>query len=112
FFSAFFGDLDWTTHRRGCFGMVDVQMGHLEWGIMQFVLELICYGEEELSNSLGTLNTVDEVIEFMFRVLAAANELLLTRLVLLCSKVILVSIMNVLSFLMRFIITPWTLRGA
>ncbi|KAL4061807.1 hypothetical protein J3A83DRAFT_4180677 [Scleroderma citrinum] len=89
FFSAFFGDLDWTTHRRDCFGVVDVQMGHLEWGIMQFVLKFVCYGEEELFNSLDTLGTVDEAIEFMFRVLAAANELLLTRLVLLCSKVIL-----------------------
>ncbi|KAI6042195.1 hypothetical protein EDC04DRAFT_2866851 [Pisolithus marmoratus] len=79
FFSAFFGDTDWTSHRRDQFGVVD-------WEVMQFVLGFICFGEEK---SLDMLGSADDVVEFMFRTLAAANELLLDRLVLLCSQVIL-----------------------
>lgn len=89
FFSSFFGDPEWTIRRRDHFGIIDVRMGHLAWKIMQFVLKFICLGEEKLFHSLDTLDTVDEVIEFLFRVLAAANEFLLTQLVLICSEMIL-----------------------
>ncbi|KAI6032378.1 hypothetical protein BKA83DRAFT_106442 [Pisolithus microcarpus] len=89
FFSAFFGDKDWTFRRRNQFGIVDVQMDHFEWEVMQSVLGFICSGEEKLSDTLDFLEGVDDVVEFMFRMLAAANELLLDRLVLLCSQVIL-----------------------
>jgi len=123
FFSAFFGDPEWTVRRRDHFGVIDVRMGHLEWKIMQFVLKFICFGEEKLFDALGmclfvstsakfdvaiadTLDTVDEVIDLVFRVLAAAvrflcikvsrlfnamrqNEFLLTRLVLICSEILL-----------------------
>ncbi|KAL4061931.1 hypothetical protein J3A83DRAFT_4196580 [Scleroderma citrinum] len=54
FFSAFFGDLDWTVHRRDCFGVVDVQMGHLTFrfrhqGVWRhppclLSLAMTCYG--------------------------------------------------------------------
>lgn len=89
FFSAFFGDKDWTSRRRNRLGVVDVQMNHLEWEVMQFVLGFICFGEEKLFDTLDFLESADDVAEFMFRMLAAANELLLDRLVLICSQVIL-----------------------
>lgn len=89
FFSAFFGDKDWTSRRRDQFGVIDVQMDHFEWTVMQFVLRFICFGEEKLFDALDFLESIDDVVEFMFRMVAAANELLLDGLVLLCSKVIL-----------------------
>ncbi|KAG6330631.1 hypothetical protein ID866_8458 [Astraeus odoratus] len=89
FFAAFFGDQDWTIHRRDRLGIVDVQMRHLEWKVMQFVMEFMCFGEEQLFDRLDFAENVDDVVEFMLQVLAAANELLLGRLVLLCSQVVL-----------------------
>ncbi|KAF9233712.1 hypothetical protein BU15DRAFT_53495 [Melanogaster broomeanus] len=89
FFSAFFGDTDWTVRRKDDSGVVDVDLRHHEWQIMQFALQFVCFGEESLFETLELLNSVDEVLEFMFLVISAANELLLTRLVLLCSQVIL-----------------------
>ncbi|KAI5985348.1 hypothetical protein EDD15DRAFT_2374206 [Pisolithus albus] len=72
FFSAFFGDKDWTSHRRNQFGVVDVRMNHFKWEVVQFVLGFICFWEEKL-----------------FDTLAAANKLLLDPLVLACSQIIL-----------------------
>ncbi|KAF8839385.1 hypothetical protein BDN67DRAFT_905719 [Paxillus ammoniavirescens] len=89
FFSAFFGDTDWTIRRKDNSGVVDIDMGHHQWRVMQFVLRFVCFGQEHLFETFESLNTVDEVIDFMFLVISAANELLLTRLVLLCSQVIL-----------------------
>ncbi|KIJ65354.1 hypothetical protein HYDPIDRAFT_181161 [Hydnomerulius pinastri MD-312] len=89
FFAAFFGDQDWTSKRKDGSGVVDVQMKHREWRVMQFVLQFICFGEEKLFETLEFLSTVDEVLEFMFLIISAANELLLNRLTLLCSEVIL-----------------------
>ena len=53
FFSAFFGDPEWTIHRRDRYGVVDVRLGHLEWKAMEFVLKFVCIGEENLFHSLG-----------------------------------------------------------
>ncbi|KAF9224282.1 hypothetical protein BS17DRAFT_780823 [Gyrodon lividus] len=89
FFSAFFGDADWTIQRKDNSGVVDVEMGHQDWRVMHFVLRFVCFGEENLFETLEFLNTVDEFLEFVFLVISAANELLLSRLVLLCSQVIL-----------------------
>ncbi|KAI5981005.1 hypothetical protein EDD15DRAFT_2380571 [Pisolithus albus] len=89
FFSAFFGDKDWTSRRRNQFGVVDVWMNHFEWEVMQFVLGFICFWEEKLFDMLDFLDSADDIVEFMFRMLAAANELLLDPLVLACSQIIL-----------------------
>ncbi|KAH7923696.1 hypothetical protein BV22DRAFT_1036046 [Leucogyrophana mollusca] len=89
FFMSFFSDVEWTIKRRDAFGIVDVDMKHLRWQVMDYVLRFVCCGEEELFETLNFAQSVDDVLEFMFDVMAAANELLLDRLVLLCSQVIL-----------------------
>ncbi|KAH7907312.1 hypothetical protein BJ138DRAFT_1092865 [Hygrophoropsis aurantiaca] len=97
FFAAFFGDGDWTMKRRDLWGIVGVDMGHLKWQVMRYVMRFLCGGEERLFDTLEFVESVDDILEFMFDVMAAANELLLDRLVLLCSQVILdhMSISNV-----------------
>lgn len=90
FFADFFDGEDWTAKRRDANGMVVVDMKHLRWHIMEYVLCFMCCGgDEEMFETLDFANSIDEVLDFMFDVMAAANELLLDRLVLLCSAVIL-----------------------
>ncbi|KAF8141324.1 hypothetical protein EV363DRAFT_1203942 [Boletus edulis] len=89
FFSAFFSDPDWAVRRRDDTGVLDVEMGHYKWHVMQFVLSFVCFGQETMFETLDFLYNVDELLEFMFLVISAANELLLTRLVLLCSQIVL-----------------------
>ncbi|KAG2363543.1 hypothetical protein BDR07DRAFT_1403884 [Suillus spraguei] len=89
FFASFFKDAAWTSKRRDKSGIIDVNLEHLEWRAMQFVVRWMCYGDENLFESLDFVQGVDDVLSFMFSVLAAANELLLDRLMLLCSQVIL-----------------------
>ncbi|KAH7891012.1 hypothetical protein F5I97DRAFT_1964416 [Phlebopus sp. FC_14] len=110
FFSAFFDDAEWTTRRKDASGVIDIYIKHFNWQVMQFVFRYICFGEENLFETLNFLDTVDEVVDFMFLIIAAAvsalfsimnvasasltlgdyqNELLLSRLVLLSSQVVL-----------------------
>ncbi|KAG9308137.1 hypothetical protein JVU11DRAFT_12491 [Chiua virens] len=89
FFSAFFSDQDWTVERRDDAGVVDVDLRHHKWQVMQFVLRFVCFGDEAMFEMLEFVSNVDELLEFMFLVISAANELLLDRLVLLCSRIIL-----------------------
>ncbi|KAF8071818.1 hypothetical protein FPV67DRAFT_1482821 [Lyophyllum atratum] len=89
FFASFFDEEVWTVKRWDDHGVLAVDMKHLDWRVMDYVLRFMCCGEEEtMFESLDFADTVDEVLEFMFDVMAAANELLLDRLVLLCSVVI------------------------
>ena len=53
FFDAFFSDPDWTVNRRNDAGVVDVEMGHHKWQVMQFVLPFVCFGEERMFEALG-----------------------------------------------------------
>ncbi|OCH89259.1 hypothetical protein OBBRIDRAFT_842555 [Obba rivulosa] len=102
FFRAFFDDPDWTARRWTPEGTVVVDLGHLRWRHMEFVLRHVCCGGDvEMFDTLEFIDTVDELINFMFEVMAAANELLLDRLVLVCSAVILkwVNINNVSAIL-------------
>ncbi|KAJ7286245.1 hypothetical protein C8J57DRAFT_1446850 [Mycena rebaudengoi] len=88
-FCSFFNEPDWTS-KRWDNGVIHVDFKHLRWHIMECVLDHICCGgDEELFENLDFAHSVDEVLEFMFDVMAAANELLLDRLVLICSSVIL-----------------------
>ncbi|KAG6857373.1 hypothetical protein H0H87_004733 [Tephrocybe sp. NHM501043] len=90
FFANFFDEKEWTSKRRDAHGVLRVDMAHLHWRVMQFVLKFLCFGAgENMFDSLEFVSTVDEVLEFMFDVMAAANELLLDRLVSICSSVIL-----------------------
>lgn len=91
FFASFFGLEDWTVKRWNAEGMIRVNMRHLNWHIMQFVLRFMCCGDGiEMFHTLGThlflsssavvhwsfsvdfVNSVEDLIEFMFEVLAGA----------------------------------------
>ncbi|KAI5985384.1 hypothetical protein EDD15DRAFT_2476560 [Pisolithus albus] len=84
FFSAFFGDKDWTSHRRNQFGVVDVRMNHFKWEAPSPISTGIGF-----DSASDFLESADDIVEFMFRMLAAANKLLLDPLVLACSQIIL-----------------------
>ncbi|EGN96966.1 hypothetical protein SERLA73DRAFT_16096, partial [Serpula lacrymans var. lacrymans S7.3] len=90
FFATFFGDNVWTIKRRDEFGVVRINMKHLKWRVMEYILRFLCCGEEgAMFETIDSLHTVDHVMEFMFEVMAAASELLLDRMILHCSAVIL-----------------------
>ncbi|TFK37476.1 hypothetical protein BDQ12DRAFT_685375 [Crucibulum laeve] len=90
FFKNFFDEEVWTVKRWDSHGMIRVDMKHLRWHVMEFVLRFICCGsDKEMFETLDFVHSVDDVLDFMFDVMAAADELLLDRLVLLCSSIIL-----------------------
>ncbi|RPD64492.1 hypothetical protein L226DRAFT_506238 [Lentinus tigrinus ALCF2SS1-7] len=102
FFAAFFDDRDWTTKRWTPEGTVVVNLKHMKWRAMEPVLKyLCCGGDKEIFDVVEDVRTVEELIDFMFDVMAVANELHLDRLVLICSWVIMkrVWINNVCSVL-------------
>lgn len=47
FFEDFFSDEDWTRDRWESDGVLRVDLSHLEWRAMQYVLRFMCCGEEE-----------------------------------------------------------------
>ncbi|KAL1738007.1 hypothetical protein HDZ31DRAFT_15198, partial [Schizophyllum fasciatum] len=89
YFAAFFDEVVWTAERRGEHGVVTVDMRPFRWEVMQYVLRFVYCGESELFGTFAFATNVDELIDFIFEVLSAANELLLHRLVLVCSEIIL-----------------------
>ncbi|KAI0358283.1 hypothetical protein OH77DRAFT_1421600 [Trametes cingulata] len=89
FFAAFFDDRDWTVKRWTQEGTVVVVLKHLKWRAMEPVLKyLCCGGDKEIFDVVEDVRSADELIDFMFQVMAAANELHLDRLMLICSWVI------------------------
>ncbi|KAI0831944.1 hypothetical protein BC628DRAFT_1350666 [Trametes gibbosa] len=102
FFAAFFDDRDWTAKRWTPEGTVVVDLQHLKWRAMEPVLKyLCCGGDKEIFDVVEDVRSTDELIDFMFQVMAAANELHVDRLILICSWVIMkrVWINNVCSVL-------------
>lgn len=47
FFECFFADEEWTKDRWESDGILRVDLCHLEWRFMQYVLRFMCCGEEE-----------------------------------------------------------------
>ncbi|TFK48398.1 hypothetical protein OE88DRAFT_521568 [Heliocybe sulcata] len=88
FFASFFDEEEWTRKRWEQDGTVVIQMRHLNWRVMRHVLLFMCSGSEDVFNELDFVNSVDDLLEFAFEVMAAASELLLDRLMLICSSVI------------------------
>ncbi|KAF7295284.1 hypothetical protein MIND_01067600 [Mycena indigotica] len=104
-FSGFFDEADWTAKRRDSNGVVKINLKHLRWSVMDYVLQyMLCGVESEMFEHLAFANSVDDALDFMFEVMAIAviqqyrafnsayiiqDELMLDRLVLLCSEVIL-----------------------
>jgi hypothetical protein len=92
FFASFFGLEDWTVKRWNAEGMIRVNMRHFNWHVMQYVLRFMCCGDGiEMFHTLGThrllsssalinwsfspvdfVDSVEDLIEFMFEVLAGA----------------------------------------
>ncbi|KZT68694.1 hypothetical protein DAEQUDRAFT_757422 [Daedalea quercina L-15889] len=102
FFAAFFDEEEWTRKRWTPEGTVVVDLRHLRWKEMELVCRYMCCGGDmEMFDVIEHIDTVDELLDFMFNVMSAANELHLDRLMLLCSQVILkrVNITNVCSVL-------------
>ncbi|KAI0675984.1 hypothetical protein C8Q78DRAFT_963164 [Trametes maxima] len=102
FFAAFFNDKDWTVKRWTPEGTIIVNLKHLKWRAMEPVLKyLCCGGDREIFDVVEDVRRADELIDFMFQVMAIATELHLDRLMLICSWVIMkrVWINNVCSVL-------------
>lgn len=90
FFADFFTEGDWTRKRKDETGRVYVNMKHMKWHVMQYVLRFVCCGEDiEIFERLDFAHSVESVLEFMFEVMAAAAELHLDRLLLIASSIIL-----------------------
>ncbi|KDQ61981.1 hypothetical protein JAAARDRAFT_528626 [Jaapia argillacea MUCL 33604] len=89
-FAAFFDDEDWTVNRWTVDGIVVVNLRHLKWRVMEFVMRFLCCGGDvDLFDDLDFVQSVDQLLDFIFEVMAAASELLLDRLLLICSAVVL-----------------------
>ncbi|EEB98602.1 hypothetical protein MPER_01862, partial [Moniliophthora perniciosa FA553] len=89
-FEAFLGEEMWTKNRWDADSQLRVDMKHMRWGVVEYVLRWMCCGENEsLFGSLDFVNSVDEALEFLFQVISVANELLLSPLILLTSRMIL-----------------------
>ncbi|KAI5895724.1 uncharacterized protein SCHCODRAFT_02620198 [Schizophyllum commune H4-8] len=89
YFAAFFDEAVWTERRKGEEGAIVLDMRPFRWEVMQYVLKYVYCGEHELFGTFDFAHNVDELIDFIFEVISAANELLLHRLVLVCSEIIL-----------------------
>ncbi|EKM50804.1 uncharacterized protein PHACADRAFT_213674 [Phanerochaete carnosa HHB-10118-sp] len=102
FFRAFFDEPAWTARRWTAAGTVRVDLRHMRWREVRHVVRYLYGADAELFDALveesgdrdrdedegGAVASADELVEAVFGVMAAANELLLDRLVLLCSRVI------------------------
>ena len=63
FFTALFGNPDWTVDRQDNAGVVDVDLGHHKWQVMRFVLPFVCFGEETMFETLGeSTNGIHDVV--------------------------------------------------
>ena len=62
FFESLFSDEDWTIDRWEKDGTLRVDLRHLEWRYMQYVLRFMCCGEEaEMFERLGTCDLLLEL---------------------------------------------------
>ncbi|KAE9388066.1 hypothetical protein BT96DRAFT_797729, partial [Gymnopus androsaceus JB14] len=96
YFDDFLSEEEWTKLRRSHKKVLKVNLQHMQFGVMEYVMKWLCCSQTEgLFGSLGEspsnylMQNVDSVLEFLFEVIAVANELLLFPLVLLTSQLIL-----------------------
>lgn len=81
-FKSFFDEPVWTLNRwetegidydEGGHGILRIDLKHLKWRVMEFVLKFMCCGcDKELFERLEFVDGVDDLVEFMFEVMAAA----------------------------------------
>jgi len=73
FFRNFFDEEAWTTSRWTDDGTITVDMTHMEWRVMEFVIEWIYMGREaDLFTRLDTIESVQALIDLIFDVMAIA----------------------------------------
>jgi hypothetical protein len=58
FFADLFDEEDWTAKRWDENGMITVDMKHLKWHVVEYILRFICGGDEEMFENLGTSSPV------------------------------------------------------
>ncbi|KAJ4479374.1 hypothetical protein J3R30DRAFT_3702623 [Lentinula aciculospora] len=90
YFEDFLSEDDWTRNRKANGELLRIDLRHMKSDVMEYVMKWLCCGQTKgLFGSLDFAQSVDAVLEFLFEVIAVANELLLFPLVLLTSKLIL-----------------------
>ena len=73
FFAAFFDDKDWTRKRWTPEGGIVVNLQHLKWRAAEPVLKYMCYGgDQEIFDVVEDVSSPDELIDFLFEVMAIA----------------------------------------
>ena len=73
FFAAFFDDKDWTANRWTREGTVVVNLKHMKWHAVEPVLKFICIGGDRgIFDVIKDVHSVDELIDYMFDVMAVA----------------------------------------
>ncbi|KAF9784961.1 hypothetical protein BJ322DRAFT_1060536 [Thelephora terrestris] len=93
FFAAFFDCEDWTRNRWTPQGTIVVNLKHMKWRPMEFVLRFLCVGEGvEMFDSLDCINSPEDLVNLMLEIIVVSNELLVDRLNLICSSIILAHI--------------------
>jgi hypothetical protein len=103
FFSALFEDPDWTSSRvEPDANILTVDMRHFKLSVLNPIFRHLYEdaGAQDLFDYFHQ-ETIDQFLDFVFEVLSAANELLIDKLVLICSSVVLrhVNIHNVTGLL-------------
>lgn len=76
-FKSFFDEPDWTRKRWMETGsgnvVLRVDLKHLSWRVMELVVKFMCCGcDKEIFEVLEFVKSVDDLVEFMFEVMAAA----------------------------------------
>lgn len=73
FFAAFFDDKDWTRKRWTPEGAVLVNLKHMKWRAVEPALKyLCCGGDKEIFDVVEDVFSADELIDFVFEVMAVA----------------------------------------
>lgn len=73
FFAAFFGEEEWTRKRWTAEGTVVLDLRHMRWREMEYVCRWMCCGEDaEMFHVLEHVGTADELVDFMFNIMAVA----------------------------------------
>lgn len=90
FFTYFFEEDAWTTNRWTHDRTITINMEHMEWRGFFYVMKWIYSGEEDaLFDNLDDIDTVQNFIDLIFEVISMASELLLDRLMSVCSSILL-----------------------
>ncbi|PVF97010.1 hypothetical protein CPB86DRAFT_761016 [Serendipita vermifera] len=103
YFSTFFNEESWTSRRVGS-GVIEVDLKQFKHRPMSYLLRYFYEdASAELFHDLDFIQTIDQLIDFMFEVISCSNHLLSDRFTDICSSCILryVELSNVASILVE-----------